>query len=303
MMMRLSIRNRCAAVAGMLLAGGAAVWAQERPVVFVSIPPQAWLVKRLAGDAADVQTLLANGANPHTYEPTARQLKQLSDAALFLTIGLPFEVPLTARAARLNTALAVAAMDAGVAKREGHEHAHVRDRGHGELGHVCAAGGDPHIWLAPPLLCAMASNTVTALERMLPQQRAALAANLEKTVAEIRAVDGAVRAKLGGLTVRTWVVYHPSWAYFADTYGLTLLAVEADGRPPSAKQLANVIRQAQDAGVRTVFAEPQYDKRPVKTLAKQIGARLEVIDPLAEDWPALMRDVAEKLSDYENNKE
>lgn len=263
--------------------------AQGRPVVFVSIPPQAWLVKRLAGDAVDVQTLLTAGANPHTYEPTARQLRALSGASLYLTVGMPFEVSLTGRATKLNAGLTVAPMDAGIAKRGGHAHHH----GHDAPGHDCSAGGDPHIWLAPTLLCAMASNTVSALEKMLPTPR--LAENLEKTVAEIRAVDVDVRAKLKDLPVRTWVVYHPSWAYFADAYGLTLLAVEEDGKPPSAKHLAGVIRQAQAAGVKTVFAEPQYDKRPVQTLAKQIGARLEVIDPLAEDWPVLMRDVAGKL--------
>ena len=285
--------NRIAAFA--FLCGALTLSAQERPVVFVSIPPQAWLAERLAGDAADVQTLLAAGANPHTYEPTAQQLKKLSGAALYLTVGMPFEAPLAARAAKLNAALALAAMDAGIAKRGGHKHAH--DHGHGSPGHVCAAddGGDPHIWLAPHLMCAMASNTVTALERVLPQQREKLAANLEKTLAEIRVTDNAVRGRLNGLTVRTWVVYHPSWSYFAETYGLTLLAVEEDGKSPSAKHLAGVIRQAQAAGVRTVFTEPQYDKRPVQTLAKQLGARMAVIDPLADDWPAMMRDVAEKL--------
>ena len=76
---------------------------QARPVVFVSIPPQAWLVKRLAGDAAEVQTLLAAGANPHTYEPDSRQLRKLSEASLYLTVGMPFETPLITRAATLNS--------------------------------------------------------------------------------------------------------------------------------------------------------------------------------------------------------
>ena len=271
----------------------AALSAAERPIVFVSIPPQAWLVKRLAGEAAEVQTLLTSGANPHTYEPTARQIKKLSEAALYLTVGLPFEVPLAARSGRLNAALKLAGMDAGIAKRgvPGHDH------GHAEPGHVCAAGGDPHIWLSPRLLCAMASNTVAALEQALPQQRAALAANLEKTVAEIRAADDAVREKLRSLSVRTWVVYHPSWSYFADAYGLTMVTVEQDGKAPSARHLADVIRQTQSAGVKVVFTEPQYDRRPALTLAKQVGARLAVIDPLREDWPALMREVAEKLAE------
>ncbi|MDD4443374.1 MAG: zinc ABC transporter substrate-binding protein [Kiritimatiellae bacterium] len=269
--------------------------AEARPVVFVSIPPQAWLVKRLAGDAAEVQTLLAAGVNPHTYEPNSRQLRKLAEASLYLTVGMPFEAPLAERAGALNPSLAVAAMDTGIAKRGAHVHGH--DHDHGAPGHICGgAGGDPHIWLAPRLMCAMASNTVTALERTLPALRPGLAERLAATVAEIRATDAVVRERLAGLRTRAWVVYHPSWSYFAESYGLMLLAVEEDGKTPSARHLAAVIRQAREAGVRAVFTEPQYDRRPVTTLARQVGARLEVIDPLAEAWPELMRDVAAKLA-------
>jgi len=283
---------RCLALAIGLLA---AVGAQSRPVVFVSIPPQAWLVKRLAGDAVEVQTLMVAGANPHTYEPNARQLRKLAAATLYLTIGMPFEAPLAKRAAALNPSLSVAAMDAGIIKRGAPAHDH--DHDHGAPGHVCCgAGGDPHIWLSSHLMCAMASNTVAALEQALPALRPGLAERLAATVAEIRTTDNAVRERLAGLRTRTWVVYHPSWSYFAERYGLKLLAVEEDGKPPSARHLAEIIRQAREAGVRVVFTEPQYDRRPVMTLAKQVGARLEVIDPLAEAWPDLMRDVAAKLS-------
>ncbi|MEI7902431.1 MAG: zinc ABC transporter substrate-binding protein [bacterium] len=263
--------------------------AGEKPVVFVSIPPQAWLVKRLAGDRVEVQTLLTPGANPHTFEPAARQAKKLFGASLYLTLGMPFELALARRAGGLNAALKVVGMDAGIAKRA--EAAHDL-----EAGEACRAGGDPHIWLSPRLMCAMASNTVTALGQVLPQQRAALAENLQAAVAEIQAVDATVREKLASLRMKMWVAYHPSWSYFAADYGLTLLVIEQDGKAPVAKHLAEVIGQARAAGVKVVCAEPQYDKRPAQTLAQQLGVRLEMIDPLQEDWPALMRDVAEKLA-------
>ncbi len=266
-----------------------AVSAEERPVVFVSIPPQAWLVKRLAGEAVEVQTLLTAGANPHTFEPGARQVKKLAGAALFLTVGMPFERPLVGRAAQLNPRLAVAAADAGIGKLGGSEHGHAP-------GHVCSAeGGDPHIWLSPRLFAAMASNTVAALAQALPQRREELGRNLNKTVAEIGEADRAAREALQALRAKTWVVYHPSWSYFAADYGLSLLVIEEDGKAPSARHLADVIGQARAAGVKAVFAEPQYDRRPAQTLAAQLGATVETLDPLQEDWPALMRDVAVKL--------
>ncbi len=266
--------------------------ATARPVVVVSIPPQAWLVKRLAGEAVEVQTLLTSGANPHTYEPTARQVKKLAEASLYFTVGMPFEVPLVSRAGKLNAALKIVAMDAGVAKRGLHAH----DHSLAGPGHVCAAMGDPHIWLSPSLMCVMASNAVAALKQALPQQQPELAANFEKTISELRATDDAVRKRLRTLKERAWVVYHPSWGYFADEYGLTLLEIEQDGKVPSARHLAEVIGKAKSAGVKNVFTEPQYDKRPAQTLATQVGANLIVIDPLQEDWPALLREVAEKLT-------
>jgi zinc transport system substrate-binding protein len=271
----------------LVLAAGAG----EKPVVFVSIPPQAWLVKRLAGERVDVQTLLATGANPHTFEPGARQVKKLAEASLYLTVGLPFEAVLVGRAGQLNAALKVAGMDAGIAKIGAAAHDHGA-----EASHACGVGGDPHIWLSPRLMCAMASNTVAALALALPQRSEALAANLQAAVSEILATDAAARAKLDALRVRTWVAYHPSWSYFARDYGLTLLVIEQDGKAPAARHLAEVIGQARAAGVKLVCAEPQYDKRSAQTLADQLGARLEMIDPLQEDWPMLMRGVAEKLA-------
>ena len=288
--MKQALKQACGLGAVLLSAWTAG--AAERPVVFVSIAPQAWLVKRVAGEAVEVQTLLTSGANPHTFEPTARQVKSLAGASLYFTVGLPFEAPLASRAGRLNPGLKVTGMDAGIAKRGAGDH----DHDHGEHGHVCTAGGDPHIWLAPQLMCAMASNTVAALEQLMPEQRAALQERLGRSVAEIRAVDRDVRAKLQPLTLRTWVVYHPSWGYFAEAYGLSLQVIEEDGKAPSARHLAEVIRAAQTAGVKRVFTEPQYDKRPAQTLAAQLGARLDVIDPLQEEWPALMREVASKLA-------
>lgn len=265
-----------------------AVGADEKPVVFVSIPPQAWLVKRLAGGVVDVQTLLTAGANPHTFEPGARQVKKLSTAALYLTLGMPFEAPLVGRAGTLNPALKVIGMDAGIVKLGAAHHDHDG---------CCDAGGDPHIWLSPRLFAAMASNTVAALTLILPGQTKALGANLVKTVAEINETDRAVRDAVRKLTVKTWVAYHPSWRYFAADYGLSLLVIEEDGKTPAARHLVDVIGQAKAAGVVVVFAEPQYDKRLAQTLATAVGARLETIDPLREDGLATLLEVAAKLAD------
>lgn len=271
--------------------------AREVPLIFVSIPPQAWLVRELAGELVAVDTLLKAGANPHSFEPTSRQLRSLAQAKLYLTIGMPFEQVLVQRVAALNRGMASVGMDVGIEKLGGTHHHHADGDDHAAHGGSCCAhdGHDPHIWLEPKLMCMMASNTTTALMALLPERRTELQARLKDTVRGVVALDSEIRERLSKLAPRAWVVYHPSWSYFARSYDLRLIAVEEDGKAPSARHLAGVIKEAREVGVKAVFAEPQYDKRAAATLAKQLGARMTMIDPLAEDWPQLLRTVSERL--------
>jgi len=260
----------------------------QKPVVFVSIPPQLWLTKRIAGNTAEVQALLPAGANPHTFEPTAKQATQLAGAPLVLTIGLAFERPLVERARKLNPRLVVAPADEGVKKLGAHHHADGEPCG-------CGEDGDPHIWLSPRLYAAMASNTTAALAQLLPPAARAFEARRDEVVREIQAIDAEVRRALENAATQTCVVYHPSLAYFAEDYGLTLLTIEQDGKTPTLKHLTAIIAGAKAANVKKVISEPQYNPRPARTVAEQIGARVEILNPLQEDWPALMREAAALL--------
>ena len=260
----------------------------QKPVVFTSIAPQLWLTKQIAGDAADIHVLLPAGANPHTFEPTAKQIKKLTSASLVLTLGLEFERSLVGRAQKLSPALTVIPVDAGIEKIGATPHHHH----HAEASCGCAQNGDPHIWLSPRLYAAMASNTAVALTQLLPDDGDAIAARRDVVVTEIQKIDAEVRRTLEQSSVKTCVVYHPSWAYFAKDYGLALLTIEQDGKTPVAKHLMTVIAQAKAVNVKVIITEPQYNQRPAQTVAKQIGARVETINSLQEDWPALMRETA-----------
>jgi len=271
------------------------VFAQaQKPVVFVSIPPQVWLVKQIAGDTVEAQTLLPAGANPHTFEPTARQARKFAEASLMLTVGLAFERQLVKQAQKLNPKLTVAPMDAEIEKLGAHEgHRHVPGMPCG-----CGEDGDPHIWLSPRLYAVMASNTTAALSQLLPASRTVFEARRDTVVSEIQKIDAELQRTLEAVPIKTYVVYHPSWTYFAKDYGLTLLVIEQDGKTPAAKHLTSISAQAKAAGVRKVLTEPQYDKRPAQTVAKQLGISVDVINTLQEDWPALMRDAASVFTKF-----
>ena len=262
-----------------------------KPVVFVSIPPQAWLMRSLTGDRFDIRTLLPDNANPHTFEPTAKQLKTLSGAALYVSQGgIPFEDNLLPKITALNPKLKTFAMSWGIAKRPAEHH-----HDHHHAGHHHTDDTDPHIWLAPGLFAGMASNTVHFLCETFPDQRETWEAALPKTCEIIRTADRELREKRAAATCDTWVIYHPAWDYLTDAYNLKALVIEQEGKAPSARHLAEVLRAAQAAKAKTVMIGPQNNPRPAQWIADQLGGRLVTVNPLQEDWPALMRQIRDLM--------
>lgn len=263
--------------------------AQEKPIVLVSIPPQLWLVRELVGDAVDVHCLLPAGANPHTYEPDIRQLRALSRARLALPIGMPFDRLFLQKARHLNPALVSIPVDTNIAKiaeDDAHHHEH---------GETCSdSGHDPHIWLSPRRFAGVATNTALALATLVPASD--LSNRLMRVSHTIATLDQEARKTLAPFAGKLWVVYHPSWSYFAADYNLRLLTVEADGKSPSSRHIITIVKQARAAQVKAVFTEPQYDKRYAQAVADPLKARVEVIDPLQEEWPLLMQTLLEKLT-------
>jgi zinc transport system substrate-binding protein len=92
---------------------------------------------------------------------------------------------------------------------------------------------------------------------------------------------------------KSFMVFHPSWGYFADTYGLRQIPIETGGKEPGARTLQQVIEQGQRAGVRVVFVQKQFSRRVAETVAHALNARIATVDPLAEDYLRNMRHVAD----------
>jgi zinc transport system substrate-binding protein len=91
------------------------------------------------------------------------------------------------------------------------------------------------------------------------------------------------------------MVFHPSWGYFADTYGLEQVAIEIEGKNPKPAQLKGLINHAETHGIKVILAQPQFSTKSADLIAKEIGGKVVFVDPLAEDWSANLREVAVKL--------
>lgn len=271
---------RIALAVALPAAWAAAASAAEPLVVFVGVPPYAELVERIGGDRVEVHVLVQPGQDPHTFEPTPRQMLALAKASVFFHAGLPFEERLAEKIRQSRRALAVVDLGQGVAKRP-----LAGGCGHGDHGPGgCpehAAGVDPHIWLAPPLLKLQARTIAEALESADPSHGPQYRENLSALLGDIEATHARIAAALGPLRGQSFYVYHAAFGYFGDAYGLKQQAVEVGGRSPSPKQLRAVVARAKAQRVRILFVQPQFDQRSAQIVAGAIGGAVVPIDPLA----------------------
>lgn len=261
--------------------------ADDRPLVVVSLPPQGWLVERLAGDAVRLEVALAPGESPASYDPTPRRLARLSGLRLYLAVGVPMERVLLPHLGALNDTLDIVDLrgEAAPPGTTGHDH----DHGHGH-------GPDPHVWLSPRRMIGLAEVAAAALTDLLPAAAEAIAARGARLRADLEALDAEVAVLLAPAAGCTLLVYHPAFGYLAQDYGFTQVALEKDGLPPSPRHLADVLDGIRDGGSRTVFVQPQSGGSALRALAETEHLRVEVLDPLAADYPTNLRHIATAIA-------
>lgn len=280
------IRRLTAVLAVLLLFAAPAGAATLR--VAVSVLPLAEFAQRVGGDRVSVQTLVGPGQNPHSFELTARQVEELTSARLFWRVGMPFEEAWVGRLRSRNPALTVLDARTGLdlpppaGKATLHHGDHPDDH-------------DPHVWTSPMLVRTMVQQLAEALAAIDPAGAAAYRANAATYAAGLAALDAELRQALAPLQNRRFLVYHPAWGEFAAAYGLEQVAIERDGKEPGARSLAELATEARRAGLRVIFVQPQSSPRNAQTLAREIGARVVTVDPLAPDYAAGLRALARAL--------
>lgn len=275
--------------------------------VFVSVLPQKEVVERIGGSRVRVHTMVEAGSDPHSFSATAKQMVALGRADVYLTIGMRFEQQYLPKIRQTRPDLAVASMLTGIElmgmdPAHSHAHEHEGDDDHGHAHGEAEAGADghgeeldTHVWLAPALLKVMAWNVSAALSAADPEGAAGFEANVAAFETELDALDARIRALLEPHAGKAFYVFHPAFAYFAEAYGLRQVAVESAGQKPSTGEMATLLNEMRDAGARVIFSQPQFDDRPAKAIASQIGATVASIDPLARDVTANLERIADAL--------
>lgn len=263
--------------------------------VTVSIVPQRYFVERIGGEHVDVSVMVEPGNSPATYEPKPEQLKALSDASAYFSIGVPFENVWLEKIADASEAMMMVDTIAEIERVPMEAHQHHHDDEHEGDDH--AGAPDPHVWLSPELVKVQARAIYEALVTLDPEHEAAYQANLDAFIADIDALESDIQSTLSGLESDKFMVFHPAWGYFADDFGLKQIPVEVGGQEPSAQELAALIEEAKEEDIQVIFAQPEFSTADAETIAQEIGGEVLLISPLAPDWLENMRTVAETFAE------
>lgn len=298
-----------------------------KPLVTTTILPTKYFVERIAGDSLEVVSLVEKGADPHTYEPKPNQMKSVEKSELHFAVGMEFDEIWLPRLQKQFPNLVVINTDENIKKipmmahhhhdHDSHEHESHADHNHHDDNHDaihehenhelkhsdehhhedanhehhhCDHGGvDPHIWLDPSLVKKQAQNIANALIKKYPKNKELFESNLNKFNKDLDSFDKNTAEKLKNLKSNKFMVYHPSWGYFAARYGLVQIPIEIEGKEPKPADLKELINKAKDEKIKVIFVAPQFSKKAANMVAKQTGAKVVEIDQLPENWLSEMQ--------------
>ncbi len=274
-----------------------------RPLkVFVSILPQKYFVEKIGGDSVEVAVMVQPGASPATYEPKPKQMVALARADIYFAVGVPFEKTWLPKIMATNPKMHIVYTQVGIEKRamKSH-HAHKQESKHRygetERGQDQHLGKDPHVWLSPPLVMQQARNILNGLETLDPTHRALYQANYKSFIVELVDLDLELKRLFQTTAAHSeFMVFHPSWGYFAQAYELEQVPIEIEGKEPKPAELKYLIQYGKKMGIQVIFVQPQFSWQAAQTIAQATSAQIVVVDPLAPNWAENLRQVAVKLS-------
>lgn len=286
------------------------------------VAPIQFVLDRIGGEFVDTISLIPTGYDPHTFEPKPSHLKLLEQADIYFSLSTPFEQAWLKRFAYVGISLRAVDLMATLVESEellldpqkqGPLHGLSSTKGKNtemqemsgfaslvddelnkseELDEQAPVeqpvpvydGEDYHIWMSPYFLKKVAAVVAEKFSDQMPKQYAYFQKNLASFNARIEQVEDQFRKDLKDLpeAQKTFLVFHPSWTYFAQDFGLIQLAVEQDGKGPTPLSLAMVIDESRTRGISVIFVQKEFNPDMASTVAAHLpGGRVVVLSPLS----------------------
>ncbi len=258
-------------------------------IVFASILPIQYFADQITGDLYTSEVMVPPGVGPETYNPTPRQMSEMTKASVFFANGyLGFEEAFVEKFRSNNPNMLFVNTSNGVPliHAEGHDHGD----------HAHEKGVDPHTWSTPAGARIIARNIYDGMVKIDPANQAFFKNNLDQLIARIDSVDNAVKSILASIPSRKFMVFHPALGYFAQEYYLEQLSIEFEGKVPTPRHIQNIVLEAKEHNIRNILIQKEFDVENADIIANETGSQVIQIDPLAYDWPNEMISLAHKMA-------
>ena len=248
---------------------------EEKIGVVVSILPLAEFVEQVGKDKVEVTVIVPPGADPHLFELTPVQLKKISQAQLYVEVGsgLNFELTWMDKIKLIYKDMLICNSSIG----------------------ITLVDKDPHIWLSPRNAKTMVENISEALIKIDPLSQKYFKKNSIEYINKLDILDKEIKALLEGVKNCRFISYHSSWGYFAKEYDLIQIAIENEGKEPSAASLAHIIDQTRAFNISIILVSPQFNTKSAEVVAKEVGAKIIIADPLSMDYINNLRKLVEEI--------
>ena len=252
----------------------------------VSILPQKTFLQAIGGDKINITLMVQPGNSPHTYEPKPSQMISISKADIYMTIGVEFEKVWLPKFINLNHKMKVIHLSHDIEKIP-MVHTH----------HEESKSLDPHIWTSPSNVKIIAQNIYKALITIDKMNMLYYKNNLNKFLDNVEQTDKKIKKTLATLKDnRSFMVFHPSWGYFAKAYHLEQITVEVEGKNPKPRELVNLIKKAKEKKVKAIFTQPEFSDSTAKIIAKELDIPVVKVTPMNPHWSKNLLNIAKTIA-------
>ena len=251
----------------------------------VSIVPQKVFLEQIAKDKVNITTMVKPGVSMHTYEPRPSDMKSITKADIYFGIGVEFEEHWLNKFKSLNKIMTLADTSKGINKLTSIKH-----KQHNKDEHL-----DPHIWTSPSNVKQISKNILDALILKDKENKDFYIKNYEEFIKKIEQTDKTIKNILSQKSTKNFMVFHPSWQYFANEYSLNQIPIEIEGKNPKPKTIKNLIEKAKKDNIQTIFASPYKSNKIAQLIANELKIKVIKISPMNENWSKTMIRMADSI--------
>lgn len=276
--------------------------AAAETAVAVTIVPQIEMVKAIAGDRVEVVEMIPKGFSPSNYAPSPAEMRAFDEASIYFSMGVPADMQNILPRAEEQSDLKVVKLFDRIEEKYPHryfgeeEEADAHDEDENDHGHNHAGGRDPHIWLSPARVRLMVEIMRDQLIEILPEYEAEFKENTEQYLEKLSAADQENKELLSEYKDQEILVYHPSFGYFTEHYGLKMIAIEEAGKEPGPRHLQEIIKHARQQGIKNVFYQAEIDSKKTRAVAEELDGEIIQLNPLAQNYIENLKVMAEKMA-------